>query len=219
MKTLQNLEVNRPVILDNTYQYQGQEQRIYINKSMFQKKEQYFLQLALPQKDIAMVQQGYIYFYMDHKQKTSDFIGLYLKPECRGMGLSSLLISNWIKLCLDNGYEHLDTNKKQRKPFLLYSLKKYQFELEDKTKYETSPCTIHICHKENDKTKYLLFKTKGFSETFKNSKIMKVDNYEILEEYNPEIPIVDDVLLSHPYFLQDNEKAYQKAKSVITRFH
>ena len=52
MKTLQNLEVNRPVILDNTYQYQGQEQRIYINKSMFQKKEQYFLQLALPQKVI-----------------------------------------------------------------------------------------------------------------------------------------------------------------------
>ena len=72
-------------------------------------------------------------FYLDKENKTSEFIGIGVAPEYRDLNIGSFLIASWIDLCLNNGYDFLGANKKQRKPFLLYLLKTYGFEIFDKS--------------------------------------------------------------------------------------
>ena len=51
--------------------------------------------------------QGYMYFYLDYENKTSDFIGIKVHEQYRNLNISSLLISIWIDLCLNNGIDFL----------------------------------------------------------------------------------------------------------------
>jgi len=53
---------------------------------------------------------------------------------------------------------------------------------------------------------------------FRNSNIMRSDNYRIIDSADEEIQILDSVLLSTPYLLKDNEKAYQKAIGTYNRY-
>ena len=213
MLNLEKISYNKIILIDDNYCYEGLYQRVYLEKTFhkFNNRDQYFLKLYYhtPQKEF--VCQGYIYFYIDWLTKTSSFIGTYIKPEYRGCGLSSLLISNWIKLCFDNDIYNLNTNKTQRKPFLLYLLKKYYFEILDPAMYDYSKYTINICKKENDKSKYIHFRNLQQKEAFLKSSIMKEDNYSVLDQITDNITILDQVILSKPYLLEDENSAYNKS--------
>lgn len=127
------------------------------------------------------------------------------------------MISSWIKLCLEQGVNNLQTIPKQRKPFLLYLLKKYKFELENTEIYETSPRTIYICQENGNSDKLIMFKNKREEKLFINSNIMKTDNYRIIETLTDNVQIVDKVVLRSPYFLQDNEFAYQRSLNIYNK--
>ncbi len=209
-----------------------------MSKSFFQphQQEQYFLKLYTScQNKILCV--GYIYFYVNLDQKESAFIGEYVKPEYRFQGLGNLLLSSWVRLCLDEELQILTTYKKQRKPFLLYLLKTFDFEIPDHTLYEKSFDTIWICKNMLDvKQKCLFFKSALQSIHFQNSKIRYADNYVILnsnyadksldelkqlQEEKPHIPnieILNQVLLSRKYYIEDKEAAYQKVLEVHRKF-
>ncbi len=199
--------------------FEKQEQKIYFSTSKVKEKEQHFLRVGILQENGQFLQQGYIYFYLNRELKMSKFIGLYIKPEFRGKGLASLLLASWIQFCLNYNFEILSTIKHQRKPFLLYLLKKYQFEIMLPERYQTSNKTIQICKKEEDTTKYLLFKDYNYQELFKKSHIIYDDNYVILSKKEEDINILDQVLISTPYYLQDIDKAYQKSLSILKRYH
>ena len=117
--------------------FEKQEQKIYFSTSKVKEKEQHFLRVGILQENGQFLQQGYIYFYLNRELKMSKFIGLYIKPEFRGKGLASLLLASWIQFCLNYNFEILSTIKHQRKPFLLYLLKKYQFEIMLPERYQT----------------------------------------------------------------------------------
>ena len=179
---------------------------------------------------------GYIYFYLNSESKTSSYIGTYVKPEYRSLGLASLLTAYWIKICLDEGYDFLNTNKTQRKPYLLYILKKSFFEINDIEKYRLSKHTIHIC-KNNEGQRFLLFKSDEIAKMFQSGKIYQGDDYKILlledldrgiilskdkqgmvtssdeiqrllESAKSKVQLLERVLLSNIYTLQDNNAAY-----------
>ena len=186
---------------------------------------------------------GYIYFYLDATSKTSSYIGTFVKPEYRSLGLASLLTAYWIKICLDDGYDFLTTNKKQRKPYLLHILKKVFFEIDDPERYRLSKHTIHIC-KDEEGQRFLLFKNDKFARSFQKGKIYRGDNYKIvlfedldrgiklskderglvassdeikklLEETKSKVQLLDYVLLSNTYSLRDNNAAYDLSSKRI----
>ena len=166
--------------------------------------------------------QGYMYFYLDFDNKTSDFIGIKVHEQYRNLNISSLLISIWIDLCLNNGIDFLGSNKKQRKPFLIYLLKTFGFEILDKTLYRTSKDVISICRKEDDKSKLLLFRDDKHERAFKESKIYYEDNYKILTSLDG-VEHLDDIVMplqdfrrkNISYDLIDYEKANVKVKRVL----
>ena len=53
----------------------------------------------------------------------------------------------------------------------------------------------------------------------KKSHIIYDDNYVILSKKEEDINILDQVLISTPYYLQDIDKAYQKSLSILKRYH
>ena len=157
---------------------------------------------------------GYLYFYIEEGK--SKFIGEFIKEEYRSNHLASLALSTYIKLCIDENIYEFETNKKQRKPFLLYLLKTYSYELADTTKYDKLKSTIYICKKAGSLTKYLYFKTPIIGEKFKTGKIATHDNYEILNSLENTI-ILDKVLLSFPYYLTDLNSSYTKCENTLKR--
>jgi len=161
---------------------------------------------------------GYLYFYLNHLDLNSHFIGVYVEPAFRNHGVGTNLIASWLKLCMDNGIEELATNKKQRKPFLLHILKKFGFEIRDVERYDTSPMTIYICRRLNSDDKYLLFKNSLEGVSFAQRSVFRTDKYIILDHPDEEIPIIDQVLLSVPYSLTDSEKAETKIKKQGLKF-
>ena len=193
MKKLEDISYEKNILVDDSLYYKDSKQRLYLQKSFLKtnKKDQFFLKVNLIPKNSYMLCQGYIYFYLDFEKRESKFIGTYVKPEYRN--------------------SKIGTNLKQRKPFLIYLLKNFDFEIENKSSYITSPYTIHICKEENTDTKCLLFKNKKQATLFSNSNIMKEDNYKIIDSIGPNIQIIDDVLLSIPYQLKGKNKAYKKA--------
>lgn len=217
MQLLENLAYNKEILFDRSFYYNGCSQRVYLSKSLLKsnKRDQYFLKVCLVRNN--MICQGYIYFYLDFLKKTSHFIGLYVKPEYRCTGLASLLISNWVQFCLDNDFNTLTTNTKQRKPFLLYLLKTFGFEIFDVEKYLTSPYTIYICSEKDHMEKYLLFKNERQAEAFLHSSIMQHDNYRIIEELKNGMHILDNILLSTTYCLQNEDKAYMKSLQICNK--
>ncbi len=173
-----------------------------------------------------LVEQGYLYFYLDYEKKSSHFIGVKVKEKYRDLNIGSFLVATWIDLCLNNGYDFLGVNPKQRKPFLLYLLKTYGFEILDKSLYETRPDVISICRNTdfNDKNKYLLFRSKKHEEVFTKTNIYQTDNYKIINSLEGMIHL-DNIILplqsrkrtQVDYELQEKELAETKSETVISR--
>ena len=171
-----------------------------------------------------MTIQGYIYFYMDLENKKSYFIGVKVQEEYRNLNIGSFLVASWIDLCFNYGYEFLGVNQKQRKPFLLYLLKTYGFEIFDKSLYQKRKDVIAICRSmdELDHNKYLLFKDAQHEKNFRGTNVYKTDNYQILDSLGDKV-ILDEVLLplQHmsrigvPYELRDYDQAEEKTEKTI----
>lgn len=180
--------------------------------------DQYFIKILQISPNGNYLCQGYIYFYLDFLTRSSDFIGMYIKPEVRNSGLAQLLISYWVGICLDNGICDLKTIPKQRKPFILYLLKKFRFDLNDTSIYQTYPNVISICHDEFINGKCLYFQNSKQAETFRCGKINAGDNYVILEELTPSTVVLDKVILSTPYESTDESVMCSKAYKLIRGF-
>jgi len=210
VNALENLSYNDQILYE-TFTTDLKPQLVYLSKtfSSGDLKEQYFLKIYTLENG-ELKPQGYIYFYLNIAQRESKFIGIYIKPEYRNKNLSSLLISCWIKFCLDQNIIFLKTNKKQRKPFLLYLLKKFQFELYNPELYQITPRIISICRDPESNIKYLMFQDERQELTFKNSSIMREDNYQIIKEIKEPIQKIDQVILSKTYQLEDANAAYNR---------
>ena len=219
MTIFEYIDYNKPYFLEEFF-YNNMIHKLYLYKSFFSdaQKDQYFLKIFHLTEKKEIICEGYIYFYVDIPTKTTSFIGAYIKPEYRGNGLSSFLYAYWINFCLDKDIIHFDTNPKQRKPFLIYNLKKFTFEIINPDYYNKSPYTINICAKENDRTKYLYFHNQEFGKVFSKGKIMQNDNYALLNDISADTLVLDDVLLSTPYFMQDENKAYKRSLQIQERF-
>ncbi len=216
MNVLDKLNYNKGIVLDTfniTYSTKG---IIRLEKSFFRSLgvDQYFIKYYKLEKD-SLTNLGYIYFYLDKEKKISTYIGSFVKPEARSNGLASTLVSYWIKFCFDNGFYDLTTIKSQRKPFLIYILKRFSFDIKDANDYLLSDSNIHICIRPNDKTKYLVFENAKQAITFQEGKIYKNDNYQILSPDTKDIVKLDTVLLSKVHEIKDTENAYLKAEKKI----
>lgn len=214
-----NLNYQSPILIEEFYN-NDKIHRLYLSKSFFASanKDQYFLKIFHYTPNKALTCEGYIYFYLDTTTCESSFIGAFVKPEYRGQGLSSYLFAAWIKFCLEAGFYHIKTSTKQRKPFLIYQLKTFSFEIEDPTLYGKSNYTINICKKDDDRTKYLHFQLPEDAKRFAKGAVMHGDNYAILDTIDESTIILDDVLLSKPYFLQDEETAYRRSRKIHNEF-
>lgn len=219
MEFIKNMPYNKPILIDDNFFDGIYTQRLYIEKTLYKPTsiDQYFIKLFVILPEGKAICQGYIYFYLDFDNKESKFIGAYIKPEYRNKGYAALLTSNWIKLCLDNGFYNLATINKQRKPFLLYILKTYYFDLKNKDEYEKTKYAINVCNKPNDANKYLLFQNPLQKEAFIKSSIFKEDNYCILDTIDDETTILDTVILSNPHYMQDDNQAYTRSLKCIER--
>lgn len=217
MNKIKNLQYREKMILNDEMKYQEYRQQISLSKhySDDDPLDRYYLKTDIIDLNQKLVHQGYLYFYLDFEHSLSSFIGSCVEDQFRNSKIASLLISSWIKLCLDHGINNLETIPKQRKPFLLHLLKKYTFEIENQEEYLTSKNVVHICRKGKYTDKYLIFVDKREEEMFKRSNIMKTDNYKIVDNDDECIQVIDSVALYHQYFLQDNEKAYQKSLKTI----
>lgn len=212
MTAFDKIQYDRPILFDFWINADGIEERMYFSKSFFTMKnlDHYFFKIYRFDENRKLVCLGYIYFYLDFINHKSSFIGTLVKKEYRGLGYSSLLTSYWIRFCLDNGFEKIITYNRQRKPFLLYTLKKYGFEIEDELLYEVSPHVIYICNNRSQ-NKCLLFRNKLEQQSFMNGSIFREDNYEVLDEFSKDYQILDQVLLSNIYEMQDKDQAYIRA--------
>lgn len=196
------------------------KQKVYFEKTLFTTKniDQYFIKIYKPNFNGDYLCQGYIYFYLDLLKKESNFIGLYVNPEIRNQGLGQLLISYWVSFCLDNGIYDLNTIQKQRKPFIIYLLKKFKFELENITQYETYLNTISICKSNLTNDKCLFFKNPKQAQTFRNGTINSGDNYLILDKLTEDTEVLDQVLLLKIYSSKEDNFAYTKSIKLINTF-
>lgn len=220
MGVLENLPYQTTILLSNNLEYQNCKQQISLTKyaCSTDKNDRYYLRTSILNEDGEPFNLGYLYFYLNTKSSNSEFIGVGVNEDYRNSGIASLLISSWIQLCLNDGIDDLMTISRQRKPFLLYLLKKYDFELMDINNYQTSTRVVHICRSKASFDKCIMFPNKSEEKKFRNSNIMKTDNYEIISSPSNDIEIIDTVVLSVPYIVQDNEKAYQKSLQTYNRY-
>lgn len=215
---LEGIPYGKNILYQDGLEYKGIKQDLYFQKTYFKEtgKTQYFIKSFIKDNG-SFTCQGYIYFYLNDDSKASDFIGVFVKKEFRNSGLASLLVASWIDFCFNNRYDFLGTNKTQRKPFLLYLLKTYGFEIFDETIYSKSPNTIQICRSNFDSTKYLLFKNTEAKEFFMRGKIAQEDNYMAIDELMPGMSYLDSVLLSQIYHLENYTRASEKTQLVLNR--
>lgn len=219
MDIIDNMPYDKNILYDDSYEYNELRQRIYMQKAYMsvKKRNQYFFKSYVLDGN-ELICQGYIYFYLNNENRSSDFIGAYIKPEYRNGGIASLLVSIWIQFCLNNGYNFLGTNKAQRKPFLLYLLKTYGFEIMDSEIYQTNINVIDICKSDIDNTKYLLFKNPQQKISFLRGSIAKGDNYSVIDSLTDNIHYLDSVILSKIYSLTNEFKAEEKSTFVLKRY-
>lgn len=201
-------------------------QTLYIKKSVDDGsgRDKYYLQLyTLINGEPVM--QGFIYFYLDFKNSACHFIGMRVIEQYRNLNIGSLLVSVWIDFCLNYGIEYIGVNHKQNKPFLLYMLKKYSFDVFDLNLYKTRSDVITICRSVDlkDTTKYLMFKDKRHQKNFIQTNSFKADNYKVIEDllgcYDLDqviLPLQDIRRNPVDYYLQDKEYAAYESTRVLT---
>lgn len=216
MTVLNKLKENKPLLLDTFYQH-DRVHRLFLEKCYFPQKDayQYFLKLYSHDINGNYNCEGYLYFYLDEETRSSSYIGTYIKKEYRGFGFASLLVAYWLHFGLENGYYHFTTNKKQRKPFLLYILKKYGFELPDISDYENSNYTIYLYQKKEQREKYLLFKSPTHAKNFLSSTIADEDNYRVITRPSDDYSYLDQVLQSSIYETSDESDIYTRSRRKI----
>lgn len=227
MGKLENLEVGNTILYSDGYFSGDYNQELYLKRviSDSSSKQKFYINV-FSNINGNLVQQGFLYFYIDYETKTSYFIGVYVKPEYRNLNIGSFLVASWIDLCFNNGYDFLGVNPRQRKPFLLYLLKTYGFEILDKSLYNIRPDVISICRsiEPADRRKLLLFKDAKHEKVFMGTNIYKTSNYEIV--HNSEgIIILDKVIVPLQnmkknqvnYELLDQELAETKTGTVLHR--
>ncbi len=207
MLDLKKLIYNKTALL-----YKNLSQQVFVEKTFFRQLEvdQYFIKIFTKNEIGNFMNLGYLYFDLDFEENISHFIGMYIKPEFRGTGLSTLLISIWIQICLENEVASLETICNQRKPFIVYSLKRYGFDMRDKRDLMCNK--VFICQsnqKPEDLTKYLFFESDDQKATFLKSPIASADSYSVLDEITSDFTVLDTILLKQPYSLQDEGKAYK----------
>ncbi|MCM1370867.1 MAG: hypothetical protein NC181_03135 [Clostridium sp.] len=227
MNYLKKAQSNDKILYSNEYFSNGYNHTIYLKKAIDDGSNRSKIYLSIYSYVNGIeVQQGYLYFYLDFDSKTSDFIGLKIHPEYRNLNIGSLLISNWINLCLNNGFSFLGTNEKQRKPFLLYLLKTYGFEIPDTTLYNTRNDVIKIYNGlfNIDKRKILLFKDSKHENIFIKTNSFKEDNYLIIHDSN-NLKHLDDIIMPLQNFKKNKVKykllnldvAEQKVMSILNK--
>lgn len=197
MGVLENMNCGDNILYSSGYFSGDYSQDLYIKRSHDDgsNRPKYYLNIVTT-IDGELVQQGYLYFYLDFEHKMSDFIGVKVNEKYRDLNIGSFLVANWIDLCLNNGYDFLGANKKQRKPFLLYLLKTYGFEIFDVSLYDSRDDVITICRSVDykDKRKILLFKDPKHEKVFVGTNCYKDDNYEIVHDKKGIITL-DNVIL------------------------
>ena len=218
MDALKNIPEGERILYKDNIFSGNYDQSIFLKKANDDgsHRPKYYISAFSP-KDGMLSMQGYLYFYLDYETKKSYFVGVKVYPEFRNLNIASFLVATWIDLCLSNGYDFLGVNQKQRKPFLLYLLKTYGFEILDKSLYDTRPDVITICRNEDllDYTKYLSFQDPKHESSFTKTNIWKEDNYHIIHDLEGFITL-DNVILP----LQNAKKAnidYQLVDTFIAR--
>lgn len=227
MSTLINLEAGKRLLYSDEFFSGNYNHKLFLKKSIDDgsNKPKFYLSI-FSYINNELRQQGYLYFYIDEETKTSNFIGLKVEKEYRGLNIGSFLVASWIDLCLNNGYDFLGVNKKQRKPFLIYLLKTYGFEIFDISLYDTRLDVISICKSldTKDDCKYLLFKDHNHEKVFIGTNSFKDDNYRIVHDDSGVI-ILDKVILPFQnrrrngieYNLLNQTKAETKSKKILLR--
>lgn len=220
MDYFKNLEFKKHYLIDTFVGIDGNIQNLYLVKTLnyATNQESYYLKIYSKLQNGVEYLKGYLYFFVIHKENKSKYVGTFIEPNSRNSGLSSLLTATWIKLCLDNKLEILITNRKQEKPFLLYLLKKYYFEIENPDLYSKHENTIYICKNTIDNKKLLYFNNEIVKNTFLRSKSYLKDNYVVIDSLAPNISVLDKVMLNKVYCLTDNENGYRKALKVYKNF-
>lgn len=227
MSKLENLETGKRTLYSSGYFSGDYNQELYLKRAVDDgsNKPKFYISVFSNIND-NLVQQGYLYFYLDFETKRSHFIGVKVEEEYRDLNIGSFLVASWIDFCLNNGFDFLGVNEKQRKPFLLYLLKTYGFEILDKSLYEVRPDVISICRSldKNDKRKFLLFRDFKHEKNFIGTNIYKSDNYEIIHS-DAGIMHLDDIILplqdrkrnQVKYELLDLDLAESKTNTIISR--
>lgn len=218
----QNLDYNKPYLLSVHVNQNGYLEKTYLSrhhiKTTTDEYDNYYLKVYLVDANGTEIQEGYLYFTINFMTNLNSFIGMYINPQFRNTGLASFLTATWIDLSLEDGL-NLAVNKRQKKPFLLYILKKFAFEIDDISLYETRKSVIYICQKNNSLEKALFFRNPYQKEEFKNSRARKNDNYVILNSLDDDTTVLDQIILTDNYSLhkEDKDKSYRKVLDVFKR--
>lgn len=228
MSILENMNPKDQIIYDDRAFSGDFDQTLYLKKATGNaNQDPMFYIRAFTQINGEPTQQGYIYFHLNSENKSSNFIGVKVEEEFRNLNIASFLVASWIDLCLNNGYDFLGANQKQRKPFLLYLLKRYGFEVLDKSLYETRPDVIAICRDfEAPKKKLLLIKDEKHKKAFSKTNIFKEDNYHIVHDTHG-IVVLDNIILplqgakkaNIHYSLLDEVLATKKTETTLKNHH
>ncbi len=187
-------------------------------------RDKYYLQLYTIINGVPTLQ-GFIYFYLNEQYNSSHFIGMRVPEEFRNLNIGSLLMSLWIDFCLNYDYNYIGVNHKQNKPFLLYMLKQYSFDVYDLSLYDSRLDVIYI-HRAidlSDTTKYLTFKDKRHEKTFTQTNSFKMDNYKIVtdpfsvyETGKVILPLQNIKRNPVDYYLKDKDDAALRAEKVMS---
>ena len=214
------IEYNKKYLLDTFINEDGYIKSLYLIKTLNKatKQDNYYLKLYLNSYDGNEFLLGYLYFFVTPKERKSKYVVTFVEPNNRDSGIASFLTSAWIKFCLEHDLDVLITNRKQEKPFLLFLLKKYYFEIKNPLIYPSHENTVYICKKNNERKKVLLFNNDNYKNAFLRSNSFKNDNYMVILELEPDITILDQVILNKIYTLTDNDMGYRKAEKVYKKF-
>lgn len=209
MINLDKLEYRNKLVID-----ESAELVFSMDKTFFPDLDidQYFVKVDKKLQSGNVAKAGYLYFCADIKNNESYFVGAYVNPKYRRQGLSPLMTSYWIKVCMDNDIDKLKTIAKQRKPFLLHTLKGFAFDLPDKSLYSEGH-NIDIYLKDN--SKHLYFENLEDKIDFLNSSIAANEKHSVIDELTEDSVKINTIILNHPYWLEDPNYAYAKSESNI----